>query len=130
MTLLQGGRRRHSAVLGIAIALAVSVLLWAALIAAAWFLLALAALEAPALGARAWPRPPAWWLQSDFMRCVRAVESANGRTSSNVYGMLDGWRVAGGSGSAGAATRAEQDYRAWLLWRRYGTGAWRPWDGC
>jgi len=64
------------------------------------------------------------------MVCVRERESGNGEASRNVYGMLDGWQAAGGRGSAWNASRAEQDYRAWLLWRRYGVGAWRPYDGC
>lgn len=70
------------------------------------------------------------------MQCVRRRESGNGTTSRNVYGMRDGWTVAGGHGDPGAATRAEQDYRAWLLYnwaaRHYGSGtaAWRPYDSC
>jgi hypothetical protein len=44
--------------------------------------------------------------------------------------MLDGWQAAGGHGNAGNATRAEQDYRAWVLYKRYGTSPWRPYDGC
>jgi hypothetical protein len=70
------------------------------------------------------------------MECVRTHESGNGRYSRNIYGMLDGWAQAGGRGKPEDATRAEQDYRAWLLFnwaaRRYGSGtaAWRPYDGC
>ena len=81
-------------------------------------------------GARRWPSPPAWWLNSSYMTCVRIRESGNGRASSNLYGMLAGWSEAGGSGSAWSASRAEQHYRAWLLWRRYGMRPWCPWDGC
>jgi hypothetical protein len=44
--------------------------------------------------------------------------------------MLDGWQAAGGQGRAENATRAEQDYRAWVLYERYGTSPWRPYDGC
>jgi len=68
--------------------------------------------------------------------CIRQAESGNGTTSRNVYGMLDGWAQADGHGSAAAASRAEQDYRAWLLWcwarRTFGDGyaAWHPYDGC
>ena len=80
--------------------------------------------------ARHWPDPPGWWLHSSFANCVRTRESGNGRASSNLYGMLEGWQAAGGKGNAGNATRAEQDYRAWILYRRYGTAPWRPYDGC
>ena len=80
--------------------------------------------------ARHWPDPPGWWLHSSFANCVRTRESGNGRASSNLYGMLEGWQAAGGKGNAGNATRAEQDYRAWILYSRYGTSPWRPYDGC
>src|SRR5215470_14781773 len=75
-------------------------------------------------------RAPAAWVASDFARCVRARESSNGRGSSNLYGMLDGWRVAGGRGYAGDAPIVEQHYRAWRLWRMLGDAPWRPYDGC
>jgi len=80
--------------------------------------------------AHRWPDPPAWWLHSSFAQCVRIRESGNGRGSSNIYGMLEGWQAAGGHGNAKDASRAEQDYRAWILYRRYGTAPWRPYDGC
>lgn len=80
--------------------------------------------------ARHWPSPPGWWLNSQFAQCVRQHESGNGTTTRNIYGMQAGWAVAGGSGWAGDATRAEQNYRAYLLFKRYGDGAWRPYDGC
>jgi len=44
--------------------------------------------------------------------------------------MQDGWAAASGSGFAGDASRAEQDYRAWKLWKLYGVSPWRPYDGC
>lgn len=81
--------------------------------------------------AKRWPSPPSWWLNSPNMVCVRLHESGNGRGSSNLYGMLEGWGAAGGSGSARYASRAEQHYRAWLLWKRYGCHApWGRYDGC
>lgn len=80
--------------------------------------------------AKRWPKPPSWWLNSPGMKCVRNIESGNGRASRNLYGMLDGWAEAGGRGSAWNASYEEQHYRAWLLWRRYGMSAWCPWDGC
>lgn len=92
--------------------------------------LSLALAWVPATQASAWPRPPSSWLHSRFAECVRQRESGNGSGSSNIYGMLDGWAVAGGRGRAGDATRAEQDYRAYRLWQRYGASPWRPYDGC
>lgn len=83
--------------------------------------------------ARRWPTPPAWWTHSSFIQCVRHAESHDGadpNAHGNVYGMLDGWAAAGGQGRAGDASRAEQNYRAWLLWKRYGVQPWRPFDGC
>ena len=81
--------------------------------------------------AKRWPEPPSWWKYSSYMTCVRVRESGNGRASTNLYGMLDGWREAGGYGSAWRATAAEQHYRAWLLWRRFGCHApWGRYDGC
>lgn len=71
------------------------------------------------------PTPPTWWLKGPGA-CIRQWESGDGRTSSNLYGMLDGWAVSGGHGSAWAAPRREQDYRAFVLWKRYG---WQPWRG-
>lgn len=35
------------------------------------------------------------------------------------------WRSVGGSGSPAAASESEQDYRAWLLWKRDGWGQWQ-----
>jgi hypothetical protein len=73
------------------------------------------------------------WVHSTFAQCVRLRESHNGadpNAHGNIYGMQDGWQAAGGSGRAGAASRAEQNYRAYLLWRRYGVSPWRPYDGC
>ena len=84
----------------------------------------------PTAEAKKWPRPPSWWLNSPGMKCVRTIESGNGRASNNLYGMLDGWAVAGGQGEARYASYAEQHYRAWRLWRMYGMKAWCPWDGC
>lgn len=76
---------------------------------------------------------PGWWLHSPFAQCVRLRESHNGadpNARGNIYGMQDGWAAAGGTGRAGDATRKEQDYRAYLLWKRYGDSPWRPYDGC
>lgn len=81
--------------------------------------------------AKRWPKPPSWWLNSPNMVCVRIRESGNGRGSSNLYGMLQGWGEAGGSGSAWSASVAEQHYRAWILWKRFGChDPWGRYDGC
>jgi hypothetical protein len=71
------------------------------------------------------PSPPHWWLAGPGA-CIRTWESGNGRTSPNLYGMLDGWGASGGVGYAGSAPRREQDYRAYVLYKRYG---WAPWRG-
>jgi hypothetical protein len=67
------------------------------------------------------------------MNCVRERESGNGSRSANVYQMTNpgGWSAAGGSGWAGSASRAEQDYRAWRLWNMAGChDPWGRYDGC
>ena len=83
--------------------------------------------------AKRWPDPPRWWLYGSQMTCVRYRESSNGAGSRNIYQMTNpgGWSEAGGSGWAGNASRAEQDYRAWRLWNM--AGCHQPWgiyDGC
>lgn len=79
------------------------------------------------------PAPPKAWLNGEFAKCVRLRESHNGKDPAargNIYGMLDGWAEAGGTGRAGDHSRAEQDYRAYRLYRRYGVWPWRPYDHC
>jgi hypothetical protein len=85
-----------------------------------------------AAAARHWPDPPASWLHSSTVTCIRIRESGNGVGSPNLYGMLAvTWAALGGTGWAGNASRSEQDYRAWLLWNRQGCSqAWGRWDGC
>ena len=71
------------------------------------------------------------WASGSFAQCVRMRESTDGRGSSNLYGMLPStWASVGGRGYSGDAPRAEQDYRAFLLYQRAGVGPWRPYDGC
>jgi len=77
-----------------------------------------------------WPTPPAWFVHSPVLACIELRESGDGRASSNLYGMLDGWAAAGGRGTAASASPAEQLYRAWLLYSRFGWSPWRPYDGC
>lgn len=70
------------------------------------------------------------------MNCVRIHESHNGadpKAHGNIYGMISphgGWDDVGGLGFAGDHSRAEQNYRAWLLWRKYGMSPWCQYDGC
>ena len=89
-----------------------------------WFSLARAAAAAQ----DAWRVPPATLLGA--FQCLARWESGSGTTSRNIYGLLDGWAVAGGSGYAADHSPAEQLYRAWRLYQwslaRYGDG-WLPW---
>lgn len=86
----------------------------------------------PKAGSRsAWPDTPAVWVNGAFATCVRLRESGNGRASGDLYGFLPStWASVGGRDSVYTAPRAEQDYRAWLLWLRDGPWPWRPYDGC
>jgi hypothetical protein len=99
-------------------------------------MLALLAFTAPGSAARRlpvrhWPDPPAWWVNGSFATCVRIRESGNGTASGDIYGILPFvWASLGGTDSVYTAARAEQDYRAWLLYERDGTAPWRPYDGC
>jgi Transglycosylase-like domain len=89
-----------------------------------------------AVGARSahrWPDPPASWLRSSTVRCVVFRESRGlAHISGGKWQFERGtWRSLGGSTSdAGAASEAEQDYRAWRLWQQVGCDAWCPYDGC
>lgn len=93
-------------------------------------LIAPAASAGPPTKAGKWPSPPAWWVNG-LGHCIAVHESGNGTTTRNIYGMLAGWVVAGGTGWAGSASRAEQTYRAWLLYKRAGCHEpWGQYDGC
>ena len=67
--------------------------------------------------------------------CIRQLESGNNYSSpgGGAYQFLDStWRSVHGLARAETASRAEQDYRAWLVYRRDG-GSWREWStarGC
>jgi hypothetical protein len=89
---------------------------------------------APARAHR-WPSPPAWWLHDDA--CIVQAESTdNWHDTANpdsrggeqfTYGT---WQSVGGHGDPAMASRAEQTWRAYVLWRRRG---WEPWTtaaGC
>ena len=86
---------------------------------------------APAVGKGKAPSSEAAWIRSPFANCVRWRESNDGAASGDIYGILPFvWASLGGQDSVYTASRAEQDYRAWLLYLRDGVGPWRPYDGC
>ncbi len=72
------------------------------------------------------PQPPQTWLRQ--ASCIRWFESRDGAASSNLYQFIDTtWKSVGGRGSPGDASRSEQHWRAYLVWRRDG-GSWREWS--
>jgi hypothetical protein len=83
--------------------------------------------------AKHWPDPPAWWMHSTQMVCVRYRESKDGRASPNIY-EIQGPNATASDGDYDwlyGAPREEQDYLAWLIWKR--SGCHQPWgryDGC
>ncbi len=52
------------------------------------------------------------------------VRAANGHYGKWQF-LPSTWVGVGGSGNPADATEAEQDYRAWLLWKQNG---WAPWE--
>lgn len=75
---------------------------------------------------------PAWWLASAAP--VAECESGGNPTTNTGNGFYGKWQFdwgtwasVGGSGNAAYAPEAEQDYRAYLLWRSRG---WQPWPAC
>ena len=102
------------------------------------------ALSGPALGqgrsgraAPPFPVPPAWWLRSPTLACIIRRESGGNvhdtanPSSRGLYQFeYSTWSSVGGSGDPAYASRAEQTYRAWLLYRRDGWGPWTRYDGC
>jgi hypothetical protein len=96
------------------------------------YLLLLAVAVTAKASPKRWPDPPTSWLQSATVRCVVYRESRGQVHIPGGKWQFEGgtWRAMGGSGDAGSATEAEQDYRAWLLWRHVGCSAWCPYDGC
>jgi hypothetical protein len=82
-----------------------------------------------AQGRTSWPTPPSWWLHD--AACIAWHESTNDPDNQQnpAYRGLyqigwQEWASVGGSGDPANASRAEQSYRAWLLWLRRG---WAPW---
>jgi len=85
---------------------------------------------------RGWPTPPAWWLRQ--AGCIEYAESHGDihASGSGSYGLFQfepaTWRSVGGMGNPASASRAEQTYRAWMVYVRDG-GSWREWStarGC
>jgi hypothetical protein len=75
-----------------------------------------------------YPSPPHWWLAGPGA-CIRTWESGNGRTSANLYGMLDGWSCGGRQPDmlARMPPSGEQGLsRVPSSGKRYG---WEPWRG-
>lgn len=82
--------------------------------------------------ARRWPVPPSWWLRQ--AACIAFNESSGNvhdRASSSSRGLFQfqygTWVRVGGTGDPADAGRAEQTYRAWLLYCRDGR-SWREWS--
>ena len=80
---------------------------------------------------RRWPAPPAWWQRE--AACIAWHESTDdvhdtrNPASRGLYQFEYGtWASVGGSGDPASASRGEQTYRAWLLWKRSGD-SWEQW---
>jgi LysM repeat protein len=70
---------------------------------------------------------------SSFQQCVSWRESGNNPTasSSGLYGILPStWASLGYSGTAGAASVAQQNQAFQQLYAQDGTSPWAPYDGC
>lgn len=69
------------------------------------------------------------WPHSSGARYLGGPRGVHNRAANGHYGKWQfapsTWRSVGGRGNAADASEREQDYRAWLLWRREG---WRPWE--
>jgi LysM repeat protein len=68
-----------------------------------------------------------------FQQCVAWRESGNNPTasSSGLYGILPStWASLGYSGTAGAASVAQQNQAFQQLYAQDGTAPWAPYDGC
>lgn len=76
----------------------------------------------------------AQWAAQPGPTAVRRCESGNNyriNTSNGFYGAYQftasTWRGVGGTGLPSNASKSEQDYRAWILWKSRG---WQPWPVC
>ncbi len=70
---------------------------------------------------------------SSFQQCVAWRESGNNPTASSagLYGILPStWASLGYSGTAGAASVAQQSQAFQRLYAQDGTSPWAPYDGC
>jgi hypothetical protein len=70
---------------------------------------------------------------SSFQQCVAWRESGNNPTASSagLYGILPStWASLGYSGTAGAASVAQQNQAFQQLYAQDGTAPWAPYDGC
>lgn len=86
-------------------------------------------------GSRAWAHSRAGFRVSNCESGDRHARDVNTRYNGNAHmrdGMYRGkwqflastWRSVGGAGDPADASETEQDYRAWLLYKRDG---WSPW---
>jgi len=92
---------------------------------------------ARAQAAHHWPVPPAAWLAES--RCITYAESrdhvhdTSNPSSRGLFQFLySTWERVGGHGDPAAASRAEQTYRAWLIWKQ-DHDSWSEWStarGC
>lgn len=89
--------------------------------------------------ARSWSRRklPAWWLRQAM--CVHHFETYGARdpgawhdrrnplSRGGMQFLRGTWESVGGHGDPADASRGEQLYRAWLVWKRDG-GSWHEWS--
>jgi hypothetical protein len=84
------------------------------------------------VSAEAFPTPEAAGASSATLSAIAACESGGDPTAVSADGAYHGkyqfdystWASVGGSGDPAAASEAEQDYRAAMLYARSGPGAW------
>lgn len=88
--------------------------------------------------------PEQAWVNSGPVRCIRRAESGDAAHPAGDYQRTDGpepdgaayqfnlktWMGIGGRGLPSSAAPAEQDYRAYLLWLKYGFSQWQTAPGC
>jgi hypothetical protein len=90
----------------------------------------MASVPAPVQRPAGMPPVPADW--PAIAACIRAIESGGNYAAVNPSGRYRGayqfdlrtWASVGGTGDPAAAAPAEQDHRAYLLWRSRGLQPW------